>query len=86
MSQKQLTDALAVVQQELAAADHLEADDVEKLRTVMLDIEAVLNEGSEQKESLSQHVSHSAKRFEESHPVLTETLGSIADILQQMGI
>jgi len=86
MSQRQLTDALAVVQQELASADHLEADDVEKLRAVMRDIETVLDEGSGQKESLSQHVSHSAKRFEESHPVLTETLGSIADILQQMGI
>ncbi|MDA9934295.1 DUF4404 family protein [Rubripirellula sp.] len=86
MSQKQLTDALAVVQRELAAADHLDADDVEKLRTVMRDIESSLDETSEPKESLSQHVSHSAKRFEESHPVLTETLGSIADILQQMGI
>ena len=42
MSQKQLTDALAVVQRELAEADHLETADVEKLRTVMRDIEAVL--------------------------------------------
>ncbi|MDB4477164.1 DUF4404 family protein [Rhodopirellula sp.] len=86
MSQKQLTDALAVVQRELAAADHLETADVEKLRTVMRDIEAVLDESSETKESLSQHVSNASQRFEESHPVLTETLGSIADILQQMGI
>jgi len=52
----------------------------------MRDIEAVLDESSETKESLSQHVSNAAQRFEESHPVLTETLGSIADILQQMGI
>lgn len=86
MSQKQLTDALATVQRELAAAEHLEAEDVDKLRAVVRDIEAALDETSERKESLSQHVSHSAKRFEESHPVLTETLGSIADILQQMGI
>ncbi|MGB0758286.1 MAG: DUF4404 family protein [Rubripirellula sp.] len=86
MSQKQLTEALAVVQRELAAADHLDAADVKRLRTVMQDIEDVLEESSEPKESLSQHVSRSAQRFEESHPVLTETLGSIADILQQMGI
>ncbi|MAI35360.1 MAG: hypothetical protein CMM07_27295 [Rhodopirellula sp.] len=51
----------------------------------MREIEAQFDKGSEQKDSLIQHVSHSARRFEESHPVLTETSGRLADLVQQMG-
>ena len=52
----------------------------------MSEIRAVLDQQAERGESLSDQVSSSARRFEESHPVLTQTLGRIADILQQMGI
>ncbi len=85
MSHQELTDALKVVHQELAAAEHLDADEVEKLRQTMRDIQAVLNEPTND-ESLSDRISVSARKFEESHPVLTTTLGRVADMLQQMGI
>ncbi len=86
MNHKELIDALDVVHRQLAEAEHLDADEVEKLRDTMSEIQAVLDQESERGETLSDRVSISARRFEESHPVLTETLGRVADILQQMGI
>ena len=86
MNHNDLTDALEVVHRELAESDHLDTEEVEKLRATMSEIQKVLDEESDQSESLSDRVSTSARRFEESHPVLTETLGRVADILQQMGI
>ena len=85
MSHQELTDALEVVHQELADSDHLDPGDVEKLRETIVEIQAVLGE-QEKDGSLSERVSNSARKFEESHPVLTKTLGRVADMLQQMGI
>ena len=86
MSDQELTDALEAVHAQLADADHLDPSDVEKLRETMNEIQGILRREGEEAESLSERVSHSAQRFEESHPVLTDALGRIADILQQMGI
>lgn len=85
MSHQELNDALEVVHQQLAEADHLDPQDVEKLLETMNEIQATLSDQS-QENSLSDQVSSSARKFEESHPVLTKTLGRVADMLQQMGI
>ncbi len=86
MSHKDLTDALEIVRRELSQSDQLDAEDVAKLRATMLEIESALEHRTQIAPQLSQNVSHSALSFEESHPRLTETLGRIADMLQQMGI
>lgn len=86
MSHKELTEALGVVHRELAQSDHLDPEDVEKLRVTIGQIQAALEQHSDREQGLSETVTHSALRFEESHPRLTETLGRIADMLQQMGI
>ena len=85
MSHQDLDEALEVVRRELSRSDHLDADEVEKLKSTMREIKAALDERADDEESLSERVAHSARRFEESHPVLTENLGRLADILQQMG-
>jgi len=85
VSHQELNDALEVVHQQLAEADHLDPLDVEKLKETMNQIQAALGNQTQEK-SLSEQVSSSAKKFEESHPVLTKTLGRVADMLQQMGI
>ena len=85
MSHQDLDEALEVVLRELSRSDHLDADEVEKLKATMNEIETVLGDRADQEESLSERVTSSARRFEESHPVLTENLGRLADILQQMG-
>ena len=86
MSHKELNDALEVVHRELAESDHLDADEVKRLQATMGEIRTLLDHQTDRGESLSARVTKSQRRFEESHPVLTETLGRIADILQQMGI
>ncbi len=86
MTDQELTAALETVHQQLSEADHLDPSEVEKLRTTMTEIQEVLDRQSNEGETLSERVAHSAQRFEESHPVLTDTLGRIADMLQQMGI
>ena len=85
MSHQDLEQALKVVQRELARAEHLDAEEVAKLKATMKEIQSVLGEQASDETSLSERVASSARRFEESHPVLTENLGRIADILQQMG-
>ena len=85
MSQKDLQDALEVIRQELADTEKLDAGEVTKLQGIMQEIHKALENRESDEESLSELVSHSARRFEESHPSLTENLGRVADILQQMG-
>ena len=85
MSHQDLDEALEVVLRELSRSDHLDADEVEKLKATMNEIKTVLGDRADQEESLSERVTSSARRFEESHPVLTENLGRLGDILQQMG-
>ena len=85
MSRQDLHEALEVVHRELSRSDHLDAKEVERLKATMDAIKSVLGDQAEGDESLSERVANSARRFEESHPVLTENLGRLADILQQMG-
>ena len=85
MSHQDLDEALEVVLRELSRSDHLDADEVAKLKATMNEIKTVLGDRAGQEEGLSERVTSSARRFEESHPVLTENLGRLADILQQMG-
>ncbi|MFK8111277.1 MAG: DUF4404 family protein [Rubripirellula sp.] len=87
MSHQELNEALEVVHRELTDSEHLDGQDVEKLQATMKEIQAVLEKQvGEQEKSLSDQVADSAQRFGDSHPVLTKTLGRVADILQQMGI
>ena len=86
MSHQELTDALEVVHHQLGQSDQLDPEEVEKLRATMDEIQSVLDREPDRSETLSDRVSQSARRFEETHPRLTETLGRVADILQQMGI
>lgn len=85
MSHDELTAALEVVHRELADAEHLDADEVENLRLTMAEIQSVLDQRGGGA-TLADQIAASARRFEASHPVLTENLGRIADLLQRMGI
>ena len=86
MSHEELNAALEVLHRELADSQNLDGADVDQLRATVGEIQAVLDQKSGQSDSLSGRVTRTAKTFEQSHPVLTDSLGRIADILQQMGI
>ncbi|TWT81769.1 hypothetical protein CA13_32220 [Planctomycetes bacterium CA13] len=86
MPKDDLIKALHIVHQELEEAENLDTSDVERLRATMKEIQSVIDEQADGPTTLSKQVTDSARSFEESHPVLTNTLGRIADMLQQMGI
>jgi CII-binding regulator of phage lambda lysogenization HflD len=86
MSHEELTAALQTLHDELAESDSLDEEDVAHLRATMKQIEDMLEKKAGSTESITGRVTSTAKRFEQSHPVLTNSLGRIADILQQMGI
>ncbi|TWU22433.1 hypothetical protein Pla52o_34890 [Novipirellula galeiformis] len=86
MTRDDLLAALQIVHQELEQANDLDDADVSRLRQTMSEIQEVLDKSGEETGSFSDQINESARRFEESHPVLTNTLGRIADMLQQMGI
>lgn len=86
MSHKELSDALRAVHLQLAQADHLDPEDTAQLRKTIDEIQSALAKSPAGQTHLIDSVSHSASTFEQSHPKLTETLGRIADMLQQMGI
>jgi len=84
MNHPELVHALDVIHRQLSDSDHLDPDEVEKLRVTMREIQSALDQ-QEHHDRLSDRISQSARKFEESHPVLTENLGRVADMLQQMG-
>lgn len=86
MTREDLTAALETLHRELTNSENLDAEDLAHLESTANEIQAVLDPKADDSDSLTGRVSASAKKFEESHPVLTESLGRIADILQQMGI
>lgn len=86
MSHEDLLHALEVVHQEIRQSEHLDQDEVERLRETMREIQAALDSQEEETSTFSTRIADSARHFEESHPQLTQTLGRIADMLQQMGI
>ncbi|TWU57843.1 DUF4404 family protein [Rubripirellula reticaptiva] len=86
MSHKELNEALEIVRRELSSNEQLDPTDVARLRSTMEQIETALQHQPQNSESLSENVTSAASSFEQSHPRLTETLGQIADMLQQMGI
>jgi hypothetical protein len=85
MTHQDLREALDVVHRELSRSEHLDAEEVQKLKATMREIKAVIGDNEVEATTLSERVAGSARRFEESHPILTENLGRLADILQQMG-
>ena len=86
MSHEDLIAALEQVHRELEQTENLDKGDVAQLRQTMSEIESALHQGGLEEPSFSERISDSASSFEESHPILTSTLGRIADMLQQMGI
>ena len=88
MSHDDLLRALEVVHRELNDSDHLDADEVARLRETVREIQEAIDPeiaDSDESASLTDRISESRRYFEEHHPRLTNTLGRIADMLQQMG-
>lgn len=82
----ELEEALRQLQSALESVDSLEPDEVERLRRAADEISNTLDEREIDSASLAKRLQEQTEAFQESHPVLTQTVGRIADMLSQMGI
>jgi type VI protein secretion system component VasF len=77
-------EALHAALREAGAAD---PESRELLRTVLADIQRLLDrEAEHEPESLVDRLREAMEEFEESHPTLTEAAGRVIDALAKMGI
>jgi hypothetical protein len=78
---------LEELQAELARTGSLDPDSRELLEHVQRDIEAVLERSDEpRRHGLRKRLESAIRHFEESHPVLTATMGRVMDQLANLGI
>ncbi|WP_162006567.1 DUF4404 family protein [Roseimaritima sediminicola] len=85
MNNERLAGLLRELHRELEAAEPLDASQEAQLQQTLHEIQERL--GSDAEESgLVRRLRESARHFEETHPRLTHTIGSLADALAQIGI
>jgi hypothetical protein len=82
----QLRSKLEHLQQQLAGTDELKPETREQLAEILADVQRVLAGKSGKDASISARLSEAAVEFEEQHPTLAGTLGSVIDALSRMGI
>ena len=82
----QLEEAITQLHDQLASAENIEHDEAEEIRKAIDEISSTLDKQDVNSASLAQRLQSQTEAFQESHPVLTQTVGRIADMLSQMGI
>ena len=81
-----LSETLKNLHEQLAAEKTLDAEQVAMLRSAVDEIEETLDNAEVNSHDLAQRMQENSLTFSESHPVLVQTIGRIADLLSQMGI
>ena len=77
------------LREQLSRVDELDADVRERLEETLHDVEDLLEKEPPRKVahlSIGERLSDAARHFEETHPTLSGTLGSVIDTLGRMGI
>ena len=89
MEKQDLHEQLTHLHQELSTIDSVDDATKEMLATVMQDIAKLLQgptDGDAPSAATSDSVREMVTEFEAEHPKLAETLGRVADALQNLGI
>lgn len=89
LDRQQLLETLDQLHNQLEEADNLDPESAAHLRATMVEIQQALDEQSleaDHQETLIDRLRESARHFEETHPRLSVTLGSLVDTLGQIGI
>ena len=81
-----LEETLEDLHRQLEQTDDLDAEEIAALRKAVTEIQETLDRSDVSSSSLAQRLQESTQHFSQSHPVLTQTVGRIADLLAQMGI
>lgn len=85
MKNARLNELLTALHVELESAETLDDEQAAELKQTLGEIQEKLT-GEEAESSLVSRLRESAQQFEETHPQLTHTIGSLADALAQIGI
>ena len=89
MGEQHLRQMLEQLHTELQRADTIDEQSRELLRSVVSDIEELIERKQArgtQPESIVERLREAVSAFEETHPTLTEAIGAVADALAKMGI
>jgi len=89
MGEQHLREALERVHIELQGADTIDDRSRELLRSVLGDIEDLLERKQKrgtQPASIIERLREAVRTFETTHPTLTNAIGGVADALARMGI
>lgn len=81
-----LEETLKNLHEQLAAEHLLDAEQVAMLRSAATEIEETLDRADVNSAGLAQDMQVKSLSFSETHPMLAQTIGRIADLLSQMGI
>ena len=88
MRERHLRQMLEQLHTELQRTDTIDDRSRQLLRSVLDDIEDLLErkEKRVQPESIVERLREAVRAFETTHPTLTDTIGGVADALAKMGI
>ncbi|MEZ6150278.1 MAG: DUF4404 family protein [Pirellulaceae bacterium] len=81
-----LNETLRILHEQLASDRTLDAEQIALLRSAANEIEETLDNAEVNSLDLAQRMQANSLSFSESHPMLVQTIGRIADLLSQMGI
>ncbi|MCG8649337.1 MAG: DUF4404 family protein [Pirellulales bacterium] len=83
---RDLIETLDDLHQQLAHIQDLDEEEVRRLRESVEEIQQSLDQSDVSSAGLAKRLQEASDRFQQSHPVLTQTVGRVADMLAQMGI
>ena len=83
---QELEEAIKQLHHSLESIGDLQPDEADELRRAANEITDTLDHSHVDSASLARRLHAQTEAFQESHPVLTQTVGRIADMLSQMGI
>lgn len=81
-----LNETLRNLREQLAAERSLDAEQIDLLRHAAEEIEETLDRSDVDSRDLAEQMKNNSLSFSETHPVLVQTIGRVADLLSQMGI
>lgn len=82
----ELEATIAKLHEQLADVHELNAEERERLKAELDEIRDTLDQQEVNSATLAERWNQQVEHFRESHPVLTENAGRVADMLSQMGI
>ena len=82
----ELDATIARLHEQLADIDDLDPAEIARLKAELDEIRETLDEQDVNSATLAERWQKQVEPFRESHPVLTENAGRVADMLSQMGI